>query len=61
MFSNPNTALNGASDRDSDPMANFGFVSISAPMFRSVMFPGITCRFVSAASDSYPPMSQIEV
>jgi hypothetical protein len=42
-------------------MANLGFVSISATMFRLVMFQGVTCRFVCAASDSYSPMSQIEV
>jgi hypothetical protein len=42
-------------------MANLGFVSISAPMFRLVMFQSVTCHFVSAVSDSYSPMSQIEV
>jgi hypothetical protein len=42
-------------------MPNLGFISISAPMFRLVMFQSVTCRFVSAASDSYSPMSQIEV
>jgi hypothetical protein len=30
-------------------------------MFRLVMFQSVTCHFVSAASDSYSPMSQIEV
>jgi hypothetical protein len=42
-------------------MANLGFVSNSAPVFRSVMFQNVTRRLVRAASGSYSPMSQIEV
>jgi hypothetical protein len=62
----PSLTLGVLLDRHTVPLpvvaAQFGCVAlISAPMFCLVIFQGVSSYFVSAASDSYSPMGQMEV